>query len=233
MRIRFAPRLVPSLAAFAMIALTVHLGRWQADRAEEKAARQATFEARGREAPLVLGGASGPADVLLYRHVRVAGEWMPEGQIFIDNRIHRGAAGFHVITPLRIARSDRVVLVNRGWTPRTRAFPRPPDIAAPRGPAEVTGLATLPPRRYLELSNETIAGNVWQNLSLERYAERMRIALVPVLVLADKPGEGLSAVEEHPDFGIEKHREYSATWFSLAATLAVLWLVFSFRREKP
>jgi surfeit locus 1 family protein len=180
-----------------------------------------------------LGGSSGSAEALLYRRVHASGRWVPEGQIFIDNRIHHGEAGFHVITPLRIERSDRVVLVNRGWTPRTRAYPAPPSIPAPTGAVEVTGLAALPPRRFLELSSETIAGNVWQNLSLERYAGRMRMPLVPVVVLADKPGDGLAAVEEHPDFGIAKHREYSLTWFAFAATLAVLWIVFSFRREKP
>src|SRR6185436_6927479 len=124
MRIRFAPRLVPTLAAIAMIALTVSLGRWQVDRGDEKAARQSMFEARAREAPIVLGGSSGPAEALLYR----------------------------------------------GWIERTDAYPAPPDIAPlPRGPVEVSGLAALPPRRYLELSTQTVAGNVWQNLSLAGY----------------------------------------------------------------
>jgi surfeit locus 1 family protein len=214
-----------------MIALTVHLGRWQSDRAEEKAARQATFDARSRETALVLGGSSGPAEALLYRRVRVSGRWVPEGQIFIDNRIEQGRAGFHVIAPLRIDGSDRAVLVNRGWTPRTAEYPAAPRIPPPSGAAEVTGLASLPPQRFLELSGDTIAGNVWQNLSLERYAERMRMPLVPVVVLADKPAEGLDAVREQPGFGIARHREYALTWFSLAALVAFLWTFFSFRRE--
>jgi cytochrome oxidase assembly protein ShyY1 len=58
----------------------------------------------------------------------------------------------------------------------------------------------------------------------------MRLELVPVVILADTAGAGLLAVHETPDAGIAKHREYALTWFSLAATLAVLWTVFSFRR---
>ena len=213
-----------------MIALTVSLGRWQANRAEEKATRQAMFEARTAETPLVLSGSSGPAEALLYRRVRIAGRWDPDRQVFIDNQIHQGRAGFHVITPLRVAGSARVALVNRGWTPRTAQYPGPPAVAVPEGDVEVTGLAALPPRRYLELSAETISGNVWQNLSLARYAERMRVEVLPVMILADRPGENLVAVEEKPDAGVAKHREYSLTWFSLAATLAALWLFYSFRR---
>ena len=213
-----------------MIALTLWLGRWQGGRAEEKAALQATYEARIAEAPLVLGGSS-PADALLYRRVQVAGTWMPEGQVFVDNRILDRRAGFHVITPIRLAEGAKVVLVNRGWVARNAAYPAAPAVATPSGRAEVEGLAALPPKRFLELSSEIVSGNVWQNLSLARYAERMRVELVPVVVLVDRSAEGLVPVREKPDTGIEKHREYELTWFSLAATLAFLWTWYSFRRE--
>jgi surfeit locus 1 family protein len=230
MRIRFAPRLVPTLAAIAMIALTTWLGRWQSDRAGEKEALQATFEARSREAPVMLSPSSGPADALLYRRVRVKGRWFPEGQVFIDNRIHEGRAGFHVVTPLRVAGSERVVLVNRGWVERSAAYPQAPDVQPPAaGDVEVTGLAALPPKRYLELSTDTVSGNVWQNLSLERYAEKMRIGVLPVMVLADIASPGLAPVRERPDTGIARHKEYSLTWYSLAATVLALWVVYSRR----
>ena len=213
-----------------MIALTVSLGRWQAGRAEEKAALQATYEARSREAPVVLGGSSA-GDALLYRKVRVRGAWVPEGQIFVDNRILEGRAGFHVITPVLVPDAKKVVLVNRGWIARTGAYPSPPAVATPTGEATVEGLAVVPPRRYLELSYDTVSGNVWQNLSLKRYAsEVVRKDVFPVVVLAESAGEGLVPVREKPNAGIEKHREYALTWFSLAATLAALWAWYSFRR---
>src|SRR5687768_11334092 len=125
MRIRFSPRLLPTIAAFAMIALMLWLGRWQAERAEEKGARQRLLEARVAETPLVLTGTSGPREALVYRRVRAEGEWIEEGQIFVDNQVRDGRAGFHVMTPLRIRGGDAAVLVNRGWTPRTREYPQP------------------------------------------------------------------------------------------------------------
>jgi surfeit locus 1 family protein len=197
-----------------MIALTFSLGRWQTQRGDEKAVRQAMLEARAREAPMVIGDSPGPAEALLYRHVRVTGQWIPEGQV-------------------RVAGGRRAVLVNRGWIARTADYPRAPDVPVPSGEAHVEGLAALPPARFLELSSETVSANVWQNLSLARYAERMRMELVPVLILAEPPAHGLVAVHERPDTGIERHREYALTWFSLAATGAVLWIVFSFRRQAP
>jgi surfeit locus 1 family protein len=227
----FAPRVVPTVAAVLLIGLTLWLGRWQTDRAGEKEVRQALFEARLRETPVQLTGSVPSAEPLLYRRVRAAGRWNADGQVFIDNQVLDGRAGFAVVTPLRLASSGDTVLVNRGWIARTSDYPRAPAVAVPEGTVEVSGLATLPPRRVLELSSQTVAGSVWQNLSIERYrAAHPRMNVLPVVVLSDSPPAGLTAMRETPDAGIAKHREYALTWFSLAATTAILWIVLNLRR---
>jgi surfeit locus 1 family protein len=100
----------------------------------------------------------------------------------------------------------------------------------PEGELVVEGLAVVPPARVLELSADTVSGAVWQNLSLSRYAQRTGRAVLPVVLLASPPGEGLVAVEEQPDAGIAKHREYALTWFALAATVAGLWIGLNLKR---
>ena len=105
-----------------------------------------------------------------------------------------------MITPLRLAGRQDAVLVNRGWIARDAGYPRPPAVAVPRGPVEVSGMASLPPRRFFELSADTVAGSVWQNLSIERYRERYAMAVLPVVVLADAQ-PGLVPVRESPDAG--------------------------------
>ena len=221
-----------TLAAAAVLALLLSLGRWQLNRAGEKEARQALYDARLGDAPVVLTGAVGSAEPLLYRRVRAAGEWIAARQIFIDNQIVGGRAGFNVITPLRLEGRQEAVLVNRGWLARGPEFPRAPPVAVPAGRVEVMGLATRPPARYRELSAETVAGDVWQNLSIERYAAQSGLALLPVVILAESPGQGLVAVTEKPDAGVAKHYEYALTWFALAATVAALWLGLNVRRVR-
>ena len=213
-----------------MIALTLWLGSWQLDRAQEKRERQALFESRSNDTPLHLTGAVPAAGPLLYRRVRAAGAFIGERQFFVDNRIQAGRAGFHVITPLAIEGSGAAVLVNRGWIARGPDYPRPPRVEVPAGRVEVSGMASRPPARVLELSSETVAGDVWQNLSIERFAAHVRLVLLPVVILADAPAPGLTAVREVPDAGVAKHIEYAFTWFALAATLLVLWLVLNFKR---
>ena len=220
------------MAALLLIALTISLGRWQMHRAEEKEARQALLDSRMAEPPLRLTGPVLSAERLLFRRVRAEGEWLADRQIYIDNQIHDGRAGFAVITPLRLRDSAGVVLVNRGWTARGREYPRAPRVEVPAGPAAVEGLATLPPARVLELSSETVTGDVWQNLSIERYRTRAGVDVLPVVLLAEPPGPGLAAMPERPDAGVAKHREYQLTWFSLAATAFALWVVLNVRRAR-
>jgi surfeit locus 1 family protein len=225
----FKPSRWPTLGAVALIALTVYLGVWQTHRGDEKEGRQRLLEARMGETPVVLTGSVPSADDLLYRRVRASGEYDAAGQIFLDNQVMLGRAGYFVVTPLRL-RDGAVVLVNRGWIARGAAYPSPPPAPVPAGRVEVAGLATLPSSRFLELGAQTISGNVWQNLTIDRYRQNTKASVLPVVVISEVPGDGLAAVRETPDAGVAKHREYALTWFSLAATTLVLWIALNIRR---
>jgi surfeit locus 1 family protein len=220
------------VGAALLIALTLSLARWQVHRGDEKQARQALLDARVAGAPLTLSGPVDSAEPLVYRRVRASGEWIARGQVFIDNQVVGGRAGYHVVTPLQLPGKTAAVLVNRGWVPRGPDYPRAPPVAVPVGPVQVSGLATQPPKRYLELGSQTVQGDVWQNLSLDRYRAQTGIAILPVVVLADAATPGLTPVREKPDAGVEKHREYALTWFSLAATTLALWIALNLKRTR-
>ena len=227
----FKPTRWPTIGAVFLVALTVWLGLWQTRRGDEKEERQRLLDARVRETPVVLTGSVASAEPLLFRRIRASGEFQPAGQLFVDNQVHRGRAGYFVYTPLKL-RDGALLLVNRGWIARGPAYPQPPAAPVPAGALELSGIATLPPSRFLELDSQPVSGNVWQNLTIERYRGVARAPVLPVVMLADAPGAGLAAVHESPDAGVAKHREYALTWFSLAATAAALWIVLNLRRVR-
>jgi surfeit locus 1 family protein len=180
---------------------------------------------------VVLTGSVAAAEPLLFRRIRASGEFQTAGQVYVDNQVHQGRAGYFVYTPLRL-RDGALLLVNRGWIARGPAYPQPPAAPVPAGTVDASGIATLPPARFLELGSQSVSGNVWQNLTLERYRAVAGAPVLPVVMLADSPGAGLAVVHESPDAGVAKHREYALTWFSLAATALALWIALNLKRMR-
>ncbi|MEQ1518387.1 MAG: SURF1 family protein [Usitatibacteraceae bacterium] len=226
---------MPTLAAVAMLCLTLYLGNWQHDRAAEKRVLQIEYENRAKVSPIVLGDVISEPLAARYAHAIAQGEWLASGQIYIDNKFNGEAVGFHVITPLRIAGTDRYVLVNRGWVARGPNYPAPPSISVPTGAATVAGVLNIPSSRFLELGAAPTQGNVWQNLTVERYRLASKLDILPLVLSADATAQPLKAVSERPDAREEKHIEYMLTWYSLAVTIIVLWVALNLKivRDQP
>ena len=237
--ISFTPSLLPTLAALIAVLLTLYLAIWQQGRATEKRALQAEYSARTK-APLVVlsSGLKKIENVSDYRYrLAVArGEWQAQHQLFIDNKFNdSGVVGYHVITPLKIADNNSVVLVHRGWVARSPSYPAPPEANPPAGEIKVQGQLTIPSNRFLELTANATEGNVWQNLTIERYQQAMKVDVLPWVLLASKispPSMGLTLQSERPDAGVEKHVEYMLTWYSLALTVVALWIGLNLRIQR-
>lgn len=225
MQLRFRPQLIPTLAMMAMIALTLGLGSWQLGRAEDKAVMQNLLESRMKEAPWPLGATDRDGSALHYRQIVARGTFIEEKQIFLDNMSLGDRVGYHVITPLQIEGARTSVLVNRGWIARTNEYPVPPKVPVPSGTVEVSGIATLPVARFLELSGANVEGRVWQNLTFERAHENLGLEVLPIILLARETLPELIPVQETPDAGIDKHRGYAFQWFTIAAAILVVWVV--------
>jgi surfeit locus 1 family protein len=179
-----------------------------------------------------LGRWVGEPSALRYRQMNVEGEFIPGKQVYIDNREHDGKSGYHVLAPLMIANSKKIVLINRGWIERGRDYPRAPEVAIASGSVKIVGIGSLPSQRFVELSDQAIAGNVWQNLTFERANNALGITVLPIVVLQQQPvAEGLRPVIEKPDFKINMHRGYAFQWFALTATLMVIYVVVNTQRR--
>jgi surfeit locus 1 family protein len=231
MPFEFRPRLVPTLAAVAAIALTLHLAQWQRGREQEKLELQALLDARGKLPPHKLEVGKIDGEALRYRKVLMTGEYVAAKQIYLDNKDFNGKVGYHVVTPFRLSGADAHVMVNRGWIARGRDYPNPPAAPPPAGSMDLEGTATLPPRRFLELSETNVQGNVWQNLTFDRARRNLDINVLPLMVLAAKSPPGLQPVVEAPDAGAEKHRGYAFQWLALSVAVFIVWLVVNIKRS--
>jgi surfeit locus 1 family protein len=231
-RWKFAPGAWPTLAAAALIGLTLSLGNWQMHRAAYKRTLQARVDAAEHEPVLPVGAESVAKDHYLYRRVEVRGVFDPVHEILLDNRIYNGVAGYHVLTPMRIEGSNRFVLINRGWIPVGKSRNVLPPIPPLMARLKIVGIAVDPNTRYFELTGAQSAGRVWQNLNFERYAAGSGLSLQPLLLQQlNDTGDGLVRSWPRPDTGASMHTSYAIQWYGLAATLAVLWLALNLKRN--
>jgi surfeit locus 1 family protein len=229
---QFAPTVWPTLAALFFLVLTLWLGNWQSDRAATKRSLQARYDAATREAPIHVSAALLERDSVLYRKLEVQGVFDDAHSILIDNRVRGGVAGYHVLTPLKISGSQLAILVNRGWVVAGRTRDQIPFVPAPSGMVKLEGMAVDPHSRYMELSHAAPQGRVWQNLDLARYVAITHLKLQPVLLLqTSATTDGLQRDWPRPDTGVSMHLSYAFQWYSLATTLAVLWLVMNVKRQ--
>ncbi|MHB1187292.1 SURF1 family protein [Thiobacillus sp.] len=229
----FSPALWPTLAALFFFVLTLSLGNWQSGRADFKRELQARYDAAVREAPIHVGSDLLDRDSVLYRKLEVEGVFDDTHTILIDNRVLNGVAGYHVLTPLRLQGSPVAILVNRGWVAAGRTRDQVPVPPTPAGLVRLEGMAVDPHTRYFELAETVPQGRVWQNLDFERYAMTARLQLQPVLLLqTSNQADGLRRNWPRPDTGVDTHVSYAFQWYSLAATLAVLWLIMNVRRVR-
>jgi cytochrome oxidase assembly protein ShyY1 len=232
-------RLLPFLAAVLVAAIGITLGQWQLRRAAGKDDIAARMAARTAQAPLRLDAPVRDPSALEFRRVLIHGEFLPAWTIYLDNRPHGGIAGFEVLTPLKIAASNRHILVDRGWVardPRDRLHL--PRIETPQGMVEIEGIARLHASHVLQLGKAAPVepGAIVQNIAPEEFGRASGLAMEPLVVdQTSVANDGLVRDwNSAPATGSDKHRAYAFQWFALAATAILFFLVTGFKRaSKP
>lgn len=230
-----------TLAAAVGVGGTLALGRWQLSRAAYKQGLQADLQAQVALAPLTNAQLAALAELgpVVHRRVELQGRWLPQHQVFLDNRPLNGQAGWLVLTPLELSGTGSgrapVVLVQRGWAPRDfLERTRLPPVLTPPGDYALHGRLAPGPSKVYELGSPG-AGRIRQNLDLQAFAAETGLPLLPFSVVqTDAASEGLLRDWPSPASGVDKHHGYAFQWFGLSALVALLYVGFLYReRFKP
>jgi surfeit locus 1 family protein len=210
------------------IPLFVALGLWQLDRAGQKRELAATLAARAELPPLALGGPIADPQALRYRQIQATGTFLAERQILIEGRREGGRLGFHVITPLELADSGPLLLVNRGWIPAdARGEPGPAPV--PAGPQTVAGEAEIPSAPALALHGGDEAarswGKRWPYLTLGLFGATTERPIEPVIMLLDPQAQGGFVRHwSRPVPNDAMHLGYALQWLGFALIALVIYL---------
>lgn len=235
-RRHFRPTLPGLLVTLLVVSLGVRLGIWQLARAEEKRDWLARIETRATT-PQSL-------DALLVREdpahypVTLQGEFDNSRNILLDNRIHRGKAGYHVLTPFYS--QGRWILVNRGWIPGGASRDTLPAVPPAAGDVAVQGHTYIYSSKAFTLAEDDYARPVdWplrvQKVEMQALGEVLGVELAPFEIRVAEDAR----LDSEADFirnwqdgvsGPERHQAYALQWFLLAAAALAVFIAASLRK---
>lgn len=232
----FGPReILIVVLGLLVMAATAGLGRWQLDRAHQKAALHRELDQREIAAPLQIGRQPVDLRADVWRRAEARGVYAPEMTVYLQNRQQDEETGFWVLTPLKITGSNDYVMVLRGWIPRN--FQHMDRIAAyrtPQGSTVVDGLIAPPPSKWFSFFSDPPQAVIRQNINMDQYARFHHIALLPfVLRQSGDLHDGLGRKWPAINVGIATNYGYALQWFAMCATTALLLIYFAFRRLRP
>lgn len=231
-RIHLGAMLITLLA----IAVMVKLGFWQIDRGQEKQMimdRHAAADSYSPITPDLLDSLASVPD----EKVRFQATLHPEYIFYIDNQIHQGRAGYHVLvlaTNENLAPS--LVPVNLGWIPAGRNRSDIPEVELSSDEVELFGRVRIPAESPFILQEQEFNFGEWpmriQYPELAKMRAQLELPLTDFMVL-QSPDAEIGFVRDWPVVVMTPHRHYAyaVQWFGLALAALVIFLVAS--RHKP
>ncbi len=196
--------------AAAGCAAGIALGNWQSDRAAQKRA----------------AGAAG-------EQVSLRGEFDSKYTVYLDNKVHRGRPGYHIVQPFRLAGGTHV-LINRGWVAAGATRDRLPDVRTPAAEIALSGVRLQRfPQAYAPPGLATPQGKVWQNVTREQFSAWSGFALEPYVIEQHSAADdGLVRDWPRAETGADKNEAYALQWYALAVLSVVLFFVLNIRHGK-
>lgn len=232
----------PAIATAAAIALLVSLGTWQLHRLQWKEALLATLEKNIKADPVPLDAAPEGGWLIPgadeYRPVIARGRFRHDAERHLF-MAEDGRRGWHIYTPLETA-DGRMVFVNRGFVPDEKKAPETRKEGQLSGEVEVVGLLRATGTKETFSPDPDTIKNVWYWRDLAGMAAYPGLLapgkkLMPFFIDARAEPKNPGGLPEGGATRItitNRHLEYLLTWYGLAATVLVIFLVFAVQRAK-
>ena len=219
----------------------IRLGIWQLDRLAGRRAFNAQVLSQINELTLPLTDAviSSDLEALEFRTVLIEGEYDLANTLVLGNQVWDEQIGVHLLTPLKVADTEAVILVDRGWIPFEDWQNREISIYDETEPVRVEGMlrvtqTKLGLRDCLDETAGEAPFQVWC-LALDGIASYLPYDLLSVYLIQAPNGEQTTPpYRAIPQIEITEgpHQGYAVQWFTFAAILLIGYPFFVRREVK-
>ncbi len=226
-KIQILPLIFTSLA----VVILLSLGFWQLSRLKEKELFISQMQYNLNNPPIDLKTLSGNE---LYAKIKVTGRFLSDKNIHLYGRKSRSTEkdGYYLITPFQTD-DKRIILVERGWFPQK--YKKDIDDIVDNS-TEISGVILPGEKNRLFVPGNDISNNVWFTLDLQQASKTLDLNLenLYLLMLSSdaNPSQMLKMPSpEHLLHVRNDHLEYAITWFSLAISLVVIFVLYHIRKK--
>ncbi len=232
-------QLVPTIAYLLLLPILLALANWQYDRAQQKQQLLAAIEKNSAAESIYIDDlASIAMPKSRYKKIQLTGKYDQQHQFLLDNQINEGKAGYFVITPLILANSQQIVLVNRGWLPANPDRTVLPSVVIHSEATKVAGRINQFPSLGIKLPGSELTSATWpsviQVIDAEIISKKLAHPVQPFQVEldSDQPDGYKRDWQTAKDMLPEQHIAYAIQWFALAVTLTLLFIWNSFKTPR-
>ena len=220
-----------TLLAMMLFIIFIGLGRWQLERADLKRDIQDRFVEQLQQPYKFMILEPKLNDSFAYRKIKLQGFYRTDQLIFIDNKIHQGQAGYHILQPFFIENTQRAVLVNRGWVAADYDRALLPDIRPPVVAHQVKGVVTIPSTEGFRMGSVEMTGN-WPlrlpYIDLPKIQQGVEYELLPYVIWLAPEVQDYYVRDWKPVWSSpEKSEAYATQWFSFAAIIFILYVTLN------
>jgi surfeit locus 1 family protein len=201
----------------------IGLGVWQVERGQSKSKILQAYNSAGEKDPQEIQDNSNK-----WQRVSIEGKFDGKNQILIDNVIHKGIAGYKVLTPFISNNIDKIVLVDRGWVSAGNNRSKLPDISVSESKVEVYGTLDSPELGFV-LSDKLITKDwpkVSQSKNIGVLKEAFDYELFSFILIAEPTlKDSLEYIKITPtNMMPSKHYGYALQWFTMFLALCFMYV---------
>lgn len=216
------------LLIFVVEVLFLRLAYWQYERMHEKEAAFAEYEKQLQQSPRLVHDFSTVED---WQIVRLKGQFVFDDEKLLQNRKYKSYSGYRLILPFKQTTGE-VVMVDRGWIPKSFAKLDSEMLRDSNEVVELTGVVRFVPQKKGWLDGPLYG-------TTKRVIKRVdtQVFSTPVeykhfLIQATSSGnQNIRSFVEKPKTGAQ-HSEYMLTWLALALIVPSLYAAFVFQRRR-
>ena len=213
-----------------LIVICIILGFWQIDRGQEKLAIYNAFTDKLKSTPIDYKRFKNRPEQFTQTYVK--GNYLPNMQFLLDNKVFKKVAGYEVITPLIV--NGKIILINRGWV-NSNNRQSLPDISIENTDEPITGYVYYYNSNFYDLADDNYVSS-WplliQNIEIQKISKLLNMDVEPDVVIMNKQQVNSyniqNVITENPQL---KHYMYAGQWF-LFSIVGFIFMIILIRKEK-